>query len=546
MEEERMKNTLLILMVGIATLETQNPTLAGGEGGWGSGGGSAIVCYFEHARKHIPSTFVGDLPPEALNPANIESITQYDLFYARKKEESANRFREMRALVDGGTLGLFEVVRPEEGETIKNYFQRVLKTVSALIPRLGEVINEGHRSFDIVDKKKGIPPLSDFTDHLKEDRSDLCLVLQMARQRTLGNVHELDIDSRFFFHAKHPLESQATVFLHEDVYLYGRTKLGQRSADATHVLVAQLLNKQMEWDRVLPALELFRFTYKDTAPYAYTQKRLADLRAAYETVNQLVKQEVKECVKHLGSHPFAKAGPPTNYPLPVMLGKLENVKDGLKNEIGDAPLYDLFRLLVTANQLEAVIAAPLQVESLGKMSIQIFKEKGRRDLRREEEKKVENARKFFGEMESQLTAYKPLVARLHGLVPYALALFEEKIRIERTMPFVIEIPGLEGIIPEDLRVKVADAWAAFLTAEEARLAEIRKAWNAYHSNPSLTPTADAFRKNETIAKSMDEALSNYHEAITLSRSQEEVIKKMPYLTPTTELEKISVEMTKSR
>ena len=64
-----------------------------------SGGGTGIICYTEAAEKAgwIPKSFVGELAPQALDPANIESITQYDLYYAQKKEEGSKRLYKRKA-----------------------------------------------------------------------------------------------------------------------------------------------------------------------------------------------------------------------------------------------------------------------------------------------------------------------------------------------------------------------------------------------------------------------------------------------------------------
>ena len=230
------------------------------EGGNGSHGGNAVVCFYDTATlKSVlrQTEDGGGIPNSALS--QISLIRMLDLYSLNRKTG-----------LDASPVGAVPLFEPLPRESNSAYVERLARRFDGASPYLASLLRDGFRDFEgkvtLRNASGGFSGIFQVNDYgnlgFKLDETH-CLIATIASQDDAGN---LEIDDRLYHHAKHSEISRKAVILHEILFRH-EIKLGNRAqwnidvAPVIRSLTAAFLEKRASREKILSLLPRLYINY---------------------------------------------------------------------------------------------------------------------------------------------------------------------------------------------------------------------------------------------------------------------------------------------
>jgi len=219
-------NIVLFCLISVLSVANVNAIF---EGGWGSGGGKAVVCFDSPKIAEIVKKAEGVISSQYLS--NITYMETLDLFHAQN--------------VAGEAL-LHRVVA---NESYVEFLDRMIQKIQIADPFFAREIIKSKNEFNkrIIGFKHGpVDPTHD-ENYSEFQFVDQCVLTNVAVQKwdEGANGYRLHIDTRLFNHIRFSEESKATLMLHEYLYQVAREK-GERDSKSTRDLISAVLTDNPE------------------------------------------------------------------------------------------------------------------------------------------------------------------------------------------------------------------------------------------------------------------------------------------------------------
>jgi len=204
-------------------------------GGMDSGGGHGVVCLSSPDEADQVKLNFGYVPDRLMD--KIQRVEFLDYHYAKFPTGIEVK---LSRLVDDS--------RFSSGEELYFYLKNRLKND---LPELYEKIDTSEKRFNQVGiswAPLGEGPINDrgFLNTLTDER---CVLVLMAYQLPVGKNFYLQIDNRLYGHPANSKLSQASLFLHEFLYLAARMN-GDVDSRAVLVLVRFLLEEKLDVEKI--------------------------------------------------------------------------------------------------------------------------------------------------------------------------------------------------------------------------------------------------------------------------------------------------------
>lgn len=271
----------LAMMFSVAAAQAL-PRSIGTEGG---GGENAVVCFKDGSvptliRDSSSPRFGQILDSEIQN--QLTSVESYDLYEARIPRGLGARVPSIVAL--------------RQGESAREYAERIARRFDAYIPVVGKIIRSGTSMLPdarILMRPSGLNRIHDENDvgYIEASR---CVVATMAAQYKAGENTQLQLDARLFSHALHSPLSQAVLFLHEAIYYSARTYAQHEDSRATRTLVSALINEDTTSAEIMHLLKEMKMPFSDPPQNYFSELAGKIIAGSVQSKLQRLQMEIWE------------------------------------------------------------------------------------------------------------------------------------------------------------------------------------------------------------------------------------------------------------
>ena len=266
------KTTALCALLALPVISS--PANADDEGGWGSGGGNAVVCFSD-------PKIVERIRTHDLNNENFGRIFDSDLSKITKVEAFDLYVAKMPSGIDGA---LSEIMDAKPNQNVRQFAEAMAKRYEPFVPRVSDLVRNGIANLpdkQITLRPTGLRRVYDESDNGYLD-SPSCVVVTMAVQNKINDKIFLEIDDRLFRHPLHSQLSKDVLFLHEGLYSlvhWDRNYGYHANSRNTRLLLRRLLAKNITIGDVKDLLNTLNF---DNTYITFSPETMANETSALE------------------------------------------------------------------------------------------------------------------------------------------------------------------------------------------------------------------------------------------------------------------------